>query len=161
MDHREIPEALRNRMTEVARQLRKTATPSEDILWKALRGRKLEGRKFRRQQQLGPFVVDFFCAQERLVLEVDGGVHNSQSNLDSERQRLIESLGLRFLRVSAREVEEDLEESLRKVRESFRVEHHPQPPGPPSPIQGEGGEVAQASPPAFPEVLSPLVGEGI
>jgi Protein of unknown function (DUF559) len=59
----EVPEDLRRRMVEVARHLRQEATPSEDILWEALRGNKL-GVRFRRQQPIGPFVIDF-CAPPR------------------------------------------------------------------------------------------------
>jgi len=56
-------------MTEVARGFRKAPTPSEAILWRALRGEALDGRKFRRQQPIGPFIVDFYCSTERLIVE--------------------------------------------------------------------------------------------
>jgi hypothetical protein len=72
----EIPVQLHKRMQEVARQFRKEPTTSEAILWEALRGRKLENRKFRRQHPIGTFVVDFFCKEENLIVEVDGTVHN-------------------------------------------------------------------------------------
>jgi len=115
----EISEALSKRMTEIARQLRKQATQSEEILWQALRGAKLEGRKFRRQKPIGCFVVDFFCAAERLIVEVDGAVHDSQQELDRERQMLLESLGLRFLRLSAHAVETDLSTCLKQIQSAF------------------------------------------
>ena len=73
-----VPPALKASMTEVARGFRKAPTPSEAILWRALRGEVLDGRKFRRQQPIGPFIVDFYCSTERLIVEVDGGVHESQ-----------------------------------------------------------------------------------
>lgn len=61
-----VPPALKARMTEVARGFRKAPTPSGAILWRAIRGEALDGRKFRRQQPIGPFIVDFYCSTERL-----------------------------------------------------------------------------------------------
>jgi very-short-patch-repair endonuclease len=129
----EISPALKNKMTEVARQFRKEPTPSENILWQALRGRKLEGRKFRRQQPIGAFVVDFFCGAERLIVEVDGGVHDSRQAADQQRQELLESLGLRVVRVPSKLVETSLDEALAGVRQTFSP--HPLTP---SPKLGEG-----------------------
>jgi very-short-patch-repair endonuclease len=131
----EIPPALKKKMTEVARQFRKEPTPSEKILWQALRGRKLEGRKFRRQQPIGAFIVDFFCGAERLIVEVDGGIHQSQQEADQQRQELLESLGLKVVRVSSELVETNLAEALAVVRQGFSP--HPLTP---SPKQGEGGQ---------------------
>src|SRR5260370_293955 len=107
-EHLDISASLAQRMQEVARQLRKTPTKSEAILWTALRRQRLEGRKFRRQVNIGAFVVDFYCWTEKMVIEVDGGIHESQRGADAKRQALIESLGLRFVRVSAAQVETDL-----------------------------------------------------
>jgi very-short-patch-repair endonuclease len=81
LDKWQISPELRYKMVEIARQFRKQPTPSEAILWQALRNRKLEGRKFRRQQPIGCFIVDFFCASERLIVEVDGLIHESQQLL--------------------------------------------------------------------------------
>jgi putative DNA methylase len=139
----EISDALSEKMTEVARQLRKQETQSEEILWQALRGAKLEGRKFRRQQPIGCFVVDFFCAAERLIVEVDGAVHDSQQELDRERQMLLESLGLRFLRLSAHAVETDLSTCLKQIEAAFTL--HSPGFSPLSPRgRGAGGEGAKA-----------------
>nr|WP_019499650.1 DNA methyltransferase [Pseudanabaena sp. PCC 6802] len=135
VEYWEISPALKQKMTEVARQFRKEPTPSEIILWQALRGRKLEGRKFRRQQPIGAFVVDFFCGAERLIVEVDGGVHESQQEADRQRQELLESLGLRVVRISSELVETRLDEVLAVVRQAF--DPHPLTP---SPKLGEGGQ---------------------
>jgi very-short-patch-repair endonuclease len=129
----EITPALKQKMTEVAREFRKEPTPSENIFWQALRGRKLEGRKFKRQQPIGAFIVDFFCGAERLIVEVDGGVHESQQNADQQRQELLESLGLRVVRVASELVETDLDAALAVVRQAFGP--HPLTP---SPKSGEG-----------------------
>jgi very-short-patch-repair endonuclease len=60
-----------------ARELRKVMTPAEKMLWQQLRGRGLNGLKFRRQHPLGNLIVDFYCAEHRLVIEVDGGIHDA------------------------------------------------------------------------------------
>lgn len=118
-DYWDVPKALEKRMIEVARQLRKEPTPSEAILWQALRGRRLRGLRFRRQQPIGPFVVDFYCPAARLVVEVDGPIHEAQQKADAERQELLESLGLRFLRLPAAQVERDLAAALASIGEAL------------------------------------------
>lgn len=68
-----------------ARQLRKSLTDAEHILWQHLRLRQLGGYKFRRQQPLGNYIVDFVCIERRVVIEVDGGQHNTQVAYDEQR----------------------------------------------------------------------------
>jgi adenine-specific DNA-methyltransferase len=131
-------------MIEIARQFRKQPTPSEAILWSALRGCQLDGRKFRRQQPIGPFVVDFFCAAERLIVEVDGPIHETQRDVDEQRQRLLESLGFRFVRLAASQIENNLPAALETIRHAF-TQTRPSPPAPSS-IKGEGGNAT----PSFP-----------
>jgi very-short-patch-repair endonuclease len=115
-------------MLEVARAFRKEPTASEHMLWEALSDRKLDGRKFRRQQPLGPFVVDFFCPEERLIVEVDGPIHELQREPDRLRQELIETLGMRFVRVAAADVERSLDAVIATIRAAL----------PPSPALGAG-----------------------
>src|SRR3972149_3281483 len=67
-----ISRELRERMVQVAREFRQEPTESEALLWSALRNRKLDGHRFRRQQPIGPFVVGFYCDEAALVVEVDG-----------------------------------------------------------------------------------------
>jgi very-short-patch-repair endonuclease len=130
----DIPVATQKKMQEVAQQLRRRSTQSEVILWEALRNRRLEGRKFRRQHPIGTFVVDFFCKEEGLIVEIDGAVHESQQSLDRQRQELLESLGLRFVRISSVLVETDLSTVLETIRQSFL-------PSSPSPFSlGEKGD---------------------
>ena len=116
---------LRQRMRQVARTFRKEPTQSEKLLWQELRNRKLEGRKFRRQRPVGPFVVDFFCREERLVIEIDGPIHKGQSTADQERQQLLEAAGLQVIRVSSTDVETDVNAVLKKIRQEFAP--HPRP----------------------------------
>lgn len=105
-------------ITGITRRLRKRSTRSEELLWRALRGRKLDGLKFRRQHPFGASVVDFYCHEKRLVVEIDGAVHLGQEaqEQDEIRQEIIEKYGVRFVRLSAGEVEADLKESLVKIK---------------------------------------------
>ncbi|MCY4072039.1 MAG: endonuclease domain-containing protein [Chloroflexi bacterium] len=77
------------------------------------------GVRFRRQVPLGVFVVDFYCASERLVVEVDGLIHERQQEADQIRQELIEALGIRFVRLHNHEVEDNLPSALEKIRRAF------------------------------------------
>ena len=114
-----IPPELEKKMHVLASELRQRSTPSEAVLWQALRNRRLAGRKFRRQEPIGVYVVDFFCSEERLIIEIDGGIHEQQKEADSVRQELIETVGLRFLRFSANEVETNLPAVLHEIRAAF------------------------------------------
>ncbi|UFP93638.1 DUF559 domain-containing protein [Gloeobacter morelensis] len=133
----EVSGALQERMKEVAREFRKQPTASEAILWEALRDRQLEGRKFRRQHPIGPFVVDFYCDAEQLVVEVDGPIHQEQQEADQKRQELLESLGLRFVRITSELVETNLPAAINTIRSTFLPSSTP----PLSPRErGPGGE---------------------
>jgi adenine-specific DNA-methyltransferase len=127
-DHWDISPTMHHEMAQIARLFRKEPTPSEAILWQALRGRQFRGVKFRRQQPIGPFVVDFFAAAEKLIVEVDGLIHESQREADRRRQELLQSLGLRFVRVDAHEVEQNLVEVLVQIGQALTLT--PRPPLP-------------------------------
>jgi very-short-patch-repair endonuclease len=81
-----------------ARQLRKNLTEAERTLWRHLRLRQFGGSKFRRQQLIGKYIVDFVCFEKRLVIEVDGGQHSEQVAYDSDRNAWLEEHGFRVLR---------------------------------------------------------------
>ena len=89
-----------------AKQLRKDMTDAERVLWRHLRSRQLAGHKFRRQQPLGRFIVDFVCVEKRLVLELDGGQHaeSAQAAYDAGRSAWLENAGFRVLRFWDHEV---------------------------------------------------------
>ena len=95
-------------MTQRARMCRANETLSEALLWDELRDRRFQGTKWRRQQKMGRFVVDFFCSEHLLVVEVDGSVHRGRAEVDAQRQRALELTGVRFVRFSATEVERDV-----------------------------------------------------
>ena len=84
------------------RQLRNNAAPAERKLWSMLRKRQVKGRRFRRQYSIGPYIVDFYCPEEQLVVEVDGAVHDDPVRrvYDNERAGYLQEEGLRIVRVS-------------------------------------------------------------
>lgn len=94
------PPGLWARLKPVARRMRQQPTPAETALWQELRGGRLRGFTFRRQHPLGRFVVDFYCRETGLVIEVDGPIHKVQPAADAARQSQLEDLGLRVLRFS-------------------------------------------------------------
>ncbi|MHB8624601.1 MAG: DUF559 domain-containing protein [Aggregatilineales bacterium] len=111
----EISPQLERKMQEVARQFRKSPTPAEDKLWQSLRKEQL-GVKFRRQMPIGPFVADFYCSAARLVVEVDGPIHDSQRQADQQRQAMIESLGIQVIRFTNDQVTSALPSVLESIR---------------------------------------------
>jgi len=98
-----------------AKELRKEMTSAEKILWEHLRNRQLGGFKFRRQHPIGSFVADFYCAECKLVIEIDGDIHLSQIEADAERTAIIESFGYRVIRFRNAEVTTDLQSVLNKI----------------------------------------------
>ncbi len=102
---------------EFARMLRKESTEAEDRLWQKVRGQRL-GVKFRRQHPIDKYIVDFYCFEKKLIIEVDGGIHLDPEvkRNDEQRQTLIESLGYRFLRFTNNEVMNNIVEVLDKIR---------------------------------------------
>jgi very-short-patch-repair endonuclease len=116
------------------RELRRSPTDAELQLWRHLRNSNFAGLKFRRQQTIGPFIVDFYCHMLKLVIEVDGSQH-LESQADAERTRWLESSGLHVLRFDNRQVLRELDGVLERVREFVsEVERPPSPK--PSPRGG-------------------------
>ncbi|MCC6563846.1 endonuclease domain-containing protein [Candidatus Uhrbacteria bacterium] len=102
------------------KELRNNATPTERLLWSYLRGSAL-GCKFRRQTSIGSFVVDFYCPVGKLVIEIDGSVHEGEKAgiYDAHRQRVIEQAGLRVIRFTTDEITGNMEAVLRTIRASL------------------------------------------
>lgn len=98
-----------------ARKLRKNQTPSEQILWRRIRKRRIDGFRFLRQyplvydrkgNSLNAFIPDFYCAEARLVIEVDGGIHLRRQSYDRWRDAIINSMGIEVLRIRNEELAE-------------------------------------------------------
>ena len=114
MPHRIQPETSEP-MRERARQLRREAPIPERILWGLLRSRRLGEFKFRRQQPIGSYVVDYFCEEARLVVELDGRSHDGRERHDAAREAYLRSRGLRVLRI----LNDDLWTNREAVRETI------------------------------------------
>ena len=113
-----------------ARELRQELTFAEHRAWNLLRDRRMLGLKFRRQHVIAGFIVDFYCSELRLVLELDGPAHGgvAQSAYDSARTARLEARGLRVIRIANRDVSED---QLGRLLQNLTRR-------PPSPHGGEG-----------------------
>ena len=100
-----------HRLTPVARKLRSNATSAEKLLWRALRGKQLEGFRFRRQVPIAGYVADFACHEARLVVEIDGATHSTDAELahDARRQSALEAAGYVVLRVYNTDVYEQID----------------------------------------------------
>ncbi len=109
---RSFPASIQN-----ARSLRKNATASERILWDSLRGRRLNGWKFRRQHPIGQFVVDFFCRKKCVAVELDGEVHTQieVADHDAVRDKFLRLQGVKILRFPNNRVLEDLQRVLEEI----------------------------------------------
>jgi very-short-patch-repair endonuclease len=98
-----------------ASELRREMTPAERLLWARLRGNRLQGFHFRRQQIIEPYIVDFYCHQAGLIIEVDGDVHAGQQDYDRQREQQLQARGIRVLRFTNREVVNQLDEVLHTI----------------------------------------------
>ena len=107
--------------TSLARKLRKEQTNAERTLWAKLKNRQLEGVKFRRQQPIGPYIVDFVTFEKNLVLEIDGGQHNEEEmiKMDEDRTIYLKRSGYQVLRFWDNEVFMNIEGVLQKISASL------------------------------------------
>jgi len=94
----------------LAKELRQKHTNSEVILWELLRNRRFSGFKFRRQQPIGRYITDFLCVEKKLVIEVDGGIHENRKEYDKEKDEYLKSLNYIVLRIPNKFVEYNIEE---------------------------------------------------
>jgi adenine-specific DNA-methyltransferase len=109
----------RRRLVDAARLLRRDGVRSERMLWEALRDRRLDGVRFKRQQPIDRYIVDFFAPAARLVVEVDGSFHDGREDMDETRQAELERCGLHFVRLRSEDVERDLASALERIRSAL------------------------------------------
>ena len=104
------------------KQLRNSLTAAEAVLWQNLRGRQLLGKKFRRQVSIGRYIVDFYCPEAGLVIELDGERHFSITidEYEAQRTKYLEEDGLRIIRFENRELYDDLEGVLETIKEALK-----------------------------------------
>ena len=102
----------------VAGDLRHSTTPAEKALWQRLRNRQVDGFRFRRQHPIDEFIVDFFCYEAMLVIEVDGDVHldSAQTERDFERTRLLNRLGIQVIRIRNAELGTNIEQVIERIK---------------------------------------------
>ncbi|MDO4980189.1 MAG: endonuclease domain-containing protein [Prevotellaceae bacterium] len=103
---------------EYRRLLRHDMTPSEKMLWKHISDKQLDGWRFRRQHGFGPYVLDFYCPVLKLCIEVDGEIHQRTDVVekDKERTSFLESNGIKVIRFTNDEIENDISDVLERIR---------------------------------------------
>jgi very-short-patch-repair endonuclease len=124
-----------------ARALRKRLTDAERLLWRNLRNRELGGWKFRRQYPVGPFIVDFICVEKNLVIEVDGGQHAENDELDLQRSAYLNKMGCQVFRFWNNQVLQETEAVLEAIFAILADGKQNSPSPQPSPPLGERGIV--------------------
>ena len=109
-----------------ARRLRSSGTRMESELWKRLRNRQLGGCKFVRQEPIGPYFADFVCRERRLIVGVDGGQH-AESATDRARDKAVEALGYRVIRIWNNDILENIDGVLLTLKSELEQAPHPSP----------------------------------
>ena len=104
----------------LASDLRRNTTNAENLLWKQLKNKKIKGLRFRRQHPIDEFIVDFFCPKAMLVIELDGGIHDSdaQHERDLERTKILNRHGLKVIRFSNEDIEQNIMEVISRIIEN-------------------------------------------
>lgn len=108
---------------EHRKELRKTLTPAEAFLWKHLKGQKFNGRKFRRQHGIENYIVDFYCAEENLIIELDGEAHMNATSeeKDHKRKERLTAMGFKVIRFENKMVFENLPSILMEIEDNFNL----------------------------------------
>jgi very-short-patch-repair endonuclease len=114
-------QAVTEKKAARANELRKEMTLSERKLWARLRAGRLDGFHFRRQQVIEPYIVDFYCHQAALVIEVDGGVHQDQQEYDQQRDHDLHLLGLGVIHFANTDVNQNLDSVLAEILQACRL----------------------------------------
>ncbi len=120
-------------MKHLARMLRKNSTNAENLLWKHLRAHRLSDYKFKRQQIIEPYIVDFICLEAKLIIEADGGQHLEQTEADRKRTEYLESLGYEIIRFWNNDILNNITSVLERINNRLILSPLPSPPP-----EGEG-----------------------
>jgi very-short-patch-repair endonuclease len=113
----------------IARRLRKNMTKSENILWEKLKKKQICGLRFRRQHPIDFFIADFYCHDVRLVIEIDGEIHDQQKEYDDGRSAEMEKYSIKVIRFINSEVENKIEDVIDKIENEIkgRIQSPPSP----------------------------------
>ena len=103
------------KLKALSRKLRNNSTLAEILLWNELKSRKMYGCQFMRQKPIGDYIVDFYCSNLNLVIEIDGISHEGKFHPDMKRQRFLESQGLTILRFNDLDIKKDICNVLRAI----------------------------------------------
>ncbi|MEK6594600.1 MAG: endonuclease domain-containing protein [Pseudomonadota bacterium] len=122
---------MKQKLVPFAKQLRSASTDAERALWRHVRAHRLDGCKFKRQETIGKYIVDFICYEAKLIVELDGGQHFENVS-DRQRDEWLNAQGFNVLRFWNNEVLTNIEGVLERVRENLS------PSPQPSPTRGEG-----------------------
>jgi very-short-patch-repair endonuclease len=128
------------KLKEVARKLRKSGTLSEVLLWRHLRKKQILGYDFDCQKPIDNYIVDFFCNELMLAIEIDGCSHNEKSEEDRIRQAKLESLGIRFLRFHDSDIKKNIQGVLWVIEDWIR-KHKDEP----TPYPSQEGNIKKES----------------
>jgi len=120
---------MTERITKTLRSLRRNAKPAEAKFWQIIRNRKIDGFRFHRQHPIEFemdgykrfFIADFYCKQRKLVVEIDGGVHELQREYDTYRTFIIEHLGMRVIRFTNEEVRFEIESVVERLKDNLTL----------------------------------------
>jgi very-short-patch-repair endonuclease len=122
--------------TAFARQLQRNQTDAERVLWFRLRDRRLAGSKFKRQVPLDRFIVDFCCSDAKVIVEIDGGQHDQNKQLDANRTRVLEAMGYFVLWFLNNEVLSNINGVLEEISRTLNLQRS-EPPHPSALPEGE------------------------
>jgi very-short-patch-repair endonuclease len=114
-----------NKVKNIAREMRKQGTIAEKKLWKELRNHKIVNMKFRRHHAIGKYIVDFYCREIKLIVEVDGEIHEYQRDEDTLRQNYLEELEYNVMRFSNEEVISNTEKVMKEIEDFVRLKQKP------------------------------------
>jgi len=104
------------------RELRRIQTATEEVVWLQIRNRKLLGLKFKRQYSIDKYVVDFYCPEHKIALEIDGSIHllDEIKEYDKKRQKHLETFGITFIRVQNVEIESNSEKAFTMIEDEIK-----------------------------------------
>ena len=106
---------------QLAGQLRKNMTPAEIILWEIIRDKKISGYKFRNQHPVDRYILDFYCHEKKLAIEIDGKIHDQGKDYDNYRDEYLKSAGIEVLRFSNDEIINNTDKIIEIIRTRLNV----------------------------------------
>jgi len=118
--------SYRKELVPLAKKLRKNSTPGEIELWKGLKKKQILGYDFDRQKPIHKYIVDFYCKELRLAIEIDGGSHDFKIGFDQKRQSELENLGVSFLRFTESDAKNHTHGVLNEIK-CWILQNHGKP----------------------------------